>query len=129
MSDERKEKTKAILIAISKSIGIGIVEGGISSGIAILLLMINYWAAFGVFAIWLMFGWFSTYFIRVNTLEIIVTMLSGGAISFLIYYFASIEYWFISIVIGLSILFWIISFVTKIFIFPHKKEENNAEII
>jgi hypothetical protein len=58
-------------------------------------------------------------------------MISGNVVAGVIYYFAAISIWLLSIIIGLSILFWIISFTTKILLFQPKKpqEENlNSEI-
>ena len=118
---EKRKKRKERLIALGKAVGIGIVQGGISTGLAIipaLISVISNYFIFGVLFIWLVLGWFSTYLIRLNTLEILATLISGGIVSLVIYYFAHVSIWFISLIIGLSMLFWVISFITKIFIFP-----------
>ena len=130
VSEEKKQKRNQILIAIGKSIGIGFLQGAISSGMGVLLNLINIWSVFGILAIWLIFGWFSSYIIRVNTLEIIVTVISGSLISLLIFWIANFEIWFIPIIIGLSLLFWIISFISKVFLFPPsylKKSEKDEK--
>jgi len=129
-SDEKRTNRKRRLIAAAKACGIGIVQGGISTGVAILPVVIstindNY--VFGVLIIWLVFGWFSTYIINLNTLEILVTIISGSVISLIIYYFANVHWWVISLIIGMSMLFWIISFITKIFIFPPKYLQKKEE--
>lgn len=127
-AEEKRNIRKKRLVAAAKACGIGMVQGGLSTGIAILPVVIttineNY--IFSVLAIWLVFGWFSTYFISLNTLEILVTIISGSAISVIIYYFANVHLWIISLLIGMSMLFWIISFITKIFIFPSKRLQKS----
>lgn len=129
-SEEKRNTRKKRLVAAAKACGIGIVEGGLSTGIAILPVVIstlndNY--VFGVLIIWLVFGWFSTYFISLNTLEILATIISGSVISLIIYYFVNVHWWIISLIIGMSMLFWVISFITKIFIFPPKHLQKSEE--
>ena len=127
VKEEKKQKRNQILIAIGKSVGIGFLQGAISSGMGVLLNLINIWSVFGILAIWLIFGWLSSFIIRVNTLEIIVTILSGCIISLLIFWVANMELWFIPIIIGLSLLFWIISFITKVFLFPPSYLKKNEK--
>ena len=130
--EEKRKKRKERIIAAGKAIGIGIVQGGISTGLAIipaLVSVISDYFIFGVLFIWLILGWFSTYLIRLNTLEILVTLITGGIVSFLIYYFVHVSLWFISLIIGLSMLFWILSFITKVFIFPpsYLQKQNESD--
>ena len=129
--EDKRKKRKERLIALGKAVGIGIVQGGISTGLAIipaLISVISNYFIFGVLFIWLVLGWFSTYLIRLNTLEILATLISGGIVSLVIYYFAHVSFWFISLIIGLSMLFWVISFITKIFIFPPSYLQKQNEI-
>ena len=109
---EENSKAKTKLKLFAKSLGLGIIEGGITAGIGYALLRLS--------------GWFSTYLISNNALEIITVMISGNVVAGVIYYFVEISIWLFSILIGLSILFWMISFTTKILLFPSKKpqEEN-----
>lgn len=125
---DKSLKTKAKLKLFAKSLGLGIIEGGITAGIGFVLLKLNVYAMFGIFFLWLIFGWFSTYLINNTALEIITVMISGNVVAGVIYYFVAISIWLLSIIIGLSILFWIISFTTKILLFPSKKpqEENQT---
>ncbi|NHJ85072.1 MAG: hypothetical protein FK734_06395 [Asgard group archaeon] len=108
-----------------KSIGLGIIEGGIAAGLAILLLMVNFYVGLVVLVVWLIFGWISTYIIKLRTIEILPVILSGGIVSALILYFVSTPIWQITILAGMSILFWSVSFTTKILIFPSKKQIQN----
>ncbi len=123
---EENSKAKNKLKLFAKSLGLGIIEGGITAGIGFALLKLNVYAMFGILFLWLIFGWFSTYLISNNALEILTVMISGNVVASVIYYFGGISIWLFSILIGLSILFWIISFTTKILLFPSKKpqEEN-----
>lgn len=123
---EENSKAKIKFKLFAKSLGLGIIEGGITAGIGFSLLKLNVYAMFGILFLWLIFGWFSTYLISNNALEILTVMISGNVVAGVIYYFGGISIWLFSILIGLSILFWIISFTTKILLFPSKKpqEEN-----
>ncbi|NPE07020.1 MAG: hypothetical protein GNW80_01955 [Asgard group archaeon] len=125
---EESSKAKAKLKLFAKSLGLGIIEGGITAGLGYALLRLNVYAMFGILLLWLIFGWFSTYLISNNAMEIITTMISGNVVAGVIYYFVGISIWLLSILIGLSILFWMISFTTKILLFPSKKlqEENQT---
>ncbi|MHA1531132.1 MAG: hypothetical protein ACTSUW_05655 [Candidatus Heimdallarchaeota archaeon] len=125
---EESSKAKTKLKLFAKSLGLGIIEGGITAGLGFALLGLNAYAMIGILLLWLVFGWFSTYLINNNTMEIITVMISGNIVAGLIYYFTEISIWLISILVGLSILFWMISFTTKILLFPSKKpqEENQT---
>ncbi|MCE7745960.1 MAG: hypothetical protein GPJ52_12580 [Candidatus Heimdallarchaeota archaeon] len=125
---EESSKAKTKLKLFAKSIGLGIIEGGITAGLGFALLGLNAYAMIGILLLWLVFGWFSTYLINNNAMEIITVMISGNIVAGLIYYFTEISIWLISILVGLSILFWMISFTTKILLFPSKKpqEENQT---
>ena len=59
---------------------------------------------------------------------ITVNKRSGNVVAGLIFYLVDISLWLLSIILGLSILFWMISFTTKILLFPTKKlqDENQA---
>ena len=126
---EESSKTKAKLKQIAKSLGIGIIEGGITAGIGYSLLRLNDYAMIGILLIWLIFGWFSSYLINNTAMEIITVMISGNVVAGLIYYFVGISLWLLSILIGLSILFWIISFTTKILLFPSKKPQDENQTL
>jgi len=129
-SEEKRNNRKKRLVAAAKAFGIGIVQGGLSTGMAILPVVIstiNENLVFGVLIIWLVFGWFSTYLINLNTLEILITIISGSIISLIIYYFVNVHWWIIALIIGMSMLFWVISFITKIFIFPPKYLQKNGK--
>ncbi len=129
-SNEKENTRKKRFVAAAKACGIGLIEGGICTGIAIIPTVIssmNDNLVFGALIIWLIVGWFSTYFIGLNTLEILVTVISGGVFSLLIFYFANVHWWIISLIIGMSMLFWIISFITKMFIFPPKHLQKNED--
>ncbi|HUU77697.1 MAG TPA: hypothetical protein VMX55_05085 [candidate division Zixibacteria bacterium] len=128
ITTEKKKHRTQRLISFSKALGIGLVQGAIGSGIGILLLLINLWSLFGVLVIWLIFGWFTSYLIKINSLEIIVTIVSASVISLFIYWIAKLELWFIPIIVGLSLLFWMISFTTKIFLFPPKNLKKAEDI-
>ncbi len=125
---EESSKAKTKLKLFAKSIGLGIIEGGITAGLGFALLGLNAYAMIGILLLWLVFGWFSTYLINNNAMEIITVMISGNIVAGLIYYFTEISIWLLSILVGLSILFWMISFTTKILLFPSKKpqEENQT---
>lgn len=125
---EESSKTKTKLKLFAKSLGLGIIEGGITAGLGFALLRLNAYAMIGILFLWLVFGWFSTYLINNNAMEIITVMISGNIVAGIIYYFAEISIWLLSILVGLSILFWMISFTTKILLFPSKKpqEENQT---
>jgi len=125
---EESSEAKAKLKLFAKSLGLGIIEGGITAGLGYALLRLNVYAMFGILLLWLIFGWFSTYLISNNTMEIITVMISGNVVAGVIYYFVGISIWLLSILIGLSILFWMISFTTKILLYPSKKsqEENQS---
>ena len=128
--EEKKEQRKKKLFAASKALGIGLVEGALCSGIAIIPVLVPVIEDYFIFVgliIWLVFGWFSTYLIQLNTMEILVTIISSGLISLVIFYVVHIHWVYISIMVGLSMLFWIISFVTKIFIFPPKYLQKSVE--
>ena len=118
---EESSKAKTKLKLFAKSIGLGIIEGGITAGLGFALLGLNAYAMIGILLLWLVFGWFSTYLINNNAMEIITVMISGNIVAGLIYYFTEISIWLLSILVGLSILFWMISFITKILLFPSKK--------
>ncbi|NHJ03928.1 MAG: hypothetical protein EAX90_03840 [Candidatus Heimdallarchaeota archaeon] len=124
INTEKKKRRSQKLISFSKAFGIGLVQGAICSGIGVLLLLINLWSLFGVLVVWLIFGWFSSYLIKINSLEIIVTITSASLISLFIYWIAKLDLWFIPIIVGLSLLFWMISFITKIFLFPLKNMQK-----
>lgn len=130
MSEEatKQDIGKKKIIQILKAIGIGVAEGGIITGLAILFALINDFAIFSALVLWLLAGWLSTYFIKVNTLEIVLIPLLGNLISGLIFYFYNVEYWVIAVIFGLSILFWIISFMTKVFLFPKRQEKEKKEL-
>ncbi len=125
---EESSKAKPKLKLFAKSLGLGIIEGGITAGIGFALLKLNVYAMIGILLLWLIFGWFSTYLIGNNAMEIITVMISGNVVAGVIYYFVGISIWVLSILIGLSILFWVISFTTKILLFAAKKpqEENQT---
>lgn len=128
--EKKQSNLKEKIKQIAKALLIGTIESGLAAGLVFLLALANDWATFAVFALWLVMGWFTTNFIQINTLEIVSTMVSIVLISFLIYFFGGITFWFIPILIGLSILFWVISFVTKLFLYPDrgKSDEKEAEI-
>jgi hypothetical protein len=122
--DERKKKIRQIF----KAIGIGVAEGVIIAGLTILLMLIHSYAIFASLALWLIAGWVSTYLIKVNTLEIILVSLPGNLITGLIFFLYNVQYWVIAITVGLSILFWTISFMTKVFLLPKAQEKEKEEL-
>ncbi|MFW9922452.1 MAG: hypothetical protein ACFFDW_04090 [Candidatus Thorarchaeota archaeon] len=122
--EEKKQERRKNFLSAGKAIGVGIIEAGICGGLSFLLILIHELAVFGVLAIWLILGWFSTYLIKIRTLEIASTMLSIAVISFIIYFFGKISLWFIPLIIGTAMLFWIISFITKLFVFTSKQEQK-----
>lgn len=124
IQDERKKK----IVQILKALGIGIAEGAIIAGLTILFMLIDDYAIFSALAFWLITGWISTYFIKINTLEIILVSMSGNLVAGLIFFVYNINYGIIAIVFGLSILFWIISFMTKVFLFPKRQETEKKEL-
>jgi hypothetical protein len=105
-----------------KGVGYGIIEGGIAGGITFLLILIDPFALFAVLAVWLVMGWISTFFIAINTLEILALLVSSALVSGVIYYFSTIHLGIISLIVGLGALFWIISFTTKTFLFQKPNE-------
>ncbi|NHJ33252.1 MAG: hypothetical protein FK732_10335 [Asgard group archaeon] len=124
---KERSKAKAKFIQIAKSFGIGLVEGAITAGIGYGLLRLNIYTMFCILLIWLFFGWVSTYIIGNNVTEIIIVMISGNVVAGLIYFFVGLAIWFLSLIIGLSILFWMISFTTKILLFPTKKHQDENQ--
>ncbi|HUT81792.1 MAG TPA: hypothetical protein VMZ29_11370 [Candidatus Bathyarchaeia archaeon] len=128
-SDKQSKKQKRIenLKSFSKALGLGVVQGGICSLIGILLVMLNYYAIFSVLAIWLIFGWFSSYMISLRTLEILTVLLTSAITSGLVYFLSNIQFWFISVLLGISIIFWSISFISKILLYPIKKSQDQIE--
>ncbi|MBD3191369.1 MAG: hypothetical protein GF308_12035 [Candidatus Heimdallarchaeota archaeon] len=110
------EKAKQFLKAMS----LGVFEGGIIAGMALLLILGNVYAIFSVILIWLVFGWCSSYIIKNVPFEIIVLLLSATLSSGLILYFGKIAIWFISIITGLGVVSWAISFTTKVLLYPPK---------
>lgn len=125
-TSEKKIKRRDTLKQFGKSLGIGILEGGITAGIGYLLLRLNIYTMFSILFIWLIFGWFSSYIINNKSIEILTVLISGNATAGLIYFFVGIELWFLSLIVGLSILFWMISFTTKILLYPRKKTPEEA---
>jgi len=126
--DSKKERRKKKSLQILKALGFGFVEGGVIAGLTILLMLIHQYAIFASLALWLIAGWLSTYLIKVNSLEIILVSLSGNLIAGLIYYLYTIKFWVIAVIFGVSILFWTISFTTKIFLMPKPKENEKEEL-
>ena len=126
---EESSKAKPKLKLFAKSLGLGIIEGGITAGIGFALLKLNVYAMIGILLLWLIFGWFSTYLIGKNAMEIITVMISGNVVAGVIYYFVGISIWVLSILIGLSILFWVISFTTKILLFAAKKPQEGNQTL
>ncbi|MGC9778654.1 MAG: hypothetical protein HZR80_05375 [Candidatus Heimdallarchaeota archaeon] len=125
---DKKKQFQEKLKSFTKAFGIGLLEGSIAAGLGWSLLKINIYAMFGVFAIWLVFGWFSTYIIQIKTIEILTLVITASIVSGLIYYFTDIQLWFISLLVGLAILFWTISFTTKIFLYtPIKNVEKQPK--
>lgn len=122
--DERKKKIRQIF----KAIGIGVAEGVIIAGLTILLTLIHDYAIFASLVLWLIAGWVSTYLIKVNTLEIILVSLPGNLITGLIFFLYNVQYWVIAATVGLSILFWTISFMTKVFLLPKAQEKEKEEL-
>jgi hypothetical protein len=122
--DKRKFKKLESIIFV---VGIGAIQGGICGIIGLLFSLINEFAIFSIVIIWLVFGWFSTYIIKIRTLEILAVIISGSTVSFLILYFSSISLWLIPIIIGVSMVFWGISFVTKIILFPRITTSETIE--
>jgi hypothetical protein len=130
-NQEKRAKAIAKLKQFAKSLGLGILEGGISAALGFGLLKLNIYAMFVILLIWLIFGWISTYFISNNALEILTVMISGTIVAGLIYFLADVDIWLFSLIIGLSLLFWIISFTTKILLFQTKEptlEDQSKEI-
>ncbi|MHA1220487.1 MAG: hypothetical protein ACTSQB_02010 [Candidatus Heimdallarchaeota archaeon] len=117
----RRQRFLQNLKAFFQAFGIGIVQGVIASLIGILLMLINGYAIFGVLVIWLIFGWVSSYIIKLRALEITTILLSSALCSGLVYYLSNLEWWFIFLILGISLFFWSISFITKIMIYPPKK--------
>ncbi len=128
-SDKPNKKQKRIdnLRSFSKAMVIGLAQGGICSLIGILFAMINDYAIFSVLVIWLIFGWFSPYLINLRTLEILALLLGTALISSLVYFLSNFQFWFISMIIGVSVVFWSISFISKILLYPIKKKNSNEE--
>ena len=122
--EERKKKT----LQIFKALGIGALEGGIISGLTILLMLIHAYVIFASLVLWLIAGWVSTYFVKVKTIEIVLVAMFGSIINGLIFYLYNVEYWIIAVIFGLSILFWIISFMTKVFLLPKTQEKEKEEL-
>ena len=122
--DERKKKIRQIF----KAIGIGVAEGVIIAGLTILLMLIHSYAIFASLVLWLIAGWVSTYLIKVNTLEIILVSLPGNLITGLIFFLYNVQYWVIAVTVGLSILFWTISFTTKVILLPKTQEKEKEEL-
>ena len=91
-------------------------------------MLINQYAIFASLVLWLVAGWISTYFIKVNTLEIILVSLSGNLVSGLIFFVYTVDYWVIALIFGLAILFWTISFMTKVFLLPKAQEKEKEEL-
>jgi hypothetical protein len=81
----------------------------------------NEYAIFGVVAIWFVLGWLTAYLVRIRALEFLTIIITGSIVSILFYYFSGIELWFITLITGVSILFWTISLVTKLILFPQKE--------
>ncbi|MHA1441596.1 MAG: hypothetical protein ACTSPK_07025 [Candidatus Heimdallarchaeota archaeon] len=124
----RQEERKKKPLQIFKALGIGIAEGVVITGLTILLMLIHDYAIFASLVLWLVAGWISTYFIKVNTLEIILVSLSGNLVSGLIFFVYNVDYWVIALIFGLAILFWIISFMTKVFLLPKAQEKEKEEL-
>ncbi|MHA1879241.1 MAG: hypothetical protein ACTSYG_02495 [Candidatus Heimdallarchaeota archaeon] len=110
-----------------RSLAIGLLEGALSGLIAYLLTLIHFYAFFGIFFIWFIFGWGSTFIIKTRTLEILTVVLSASLLALLLYYFEGIPIWFSLPVGGLSLLIWIISFISRIFLFPKKSTEQDLK--
>ncbi|MBN1328891.1 MAG: hypothetical protein JXA54_05400 [Candidatus Heimdallarchaeota archaeon] len=123
----KKQKRVENFASFSKAVGLGLAQGGICSLLGILLMMINDYVIFSVLAIWLIFGWFSSYLISIRTLEIVTLLLTNAFISSLVYYLSNIQFWFISVLTGISIIFWSISFTSKILLYPAKRSHDQLE--
>lgn len=124
----QKEKTKALLLRVARALFVGLIEGGVSAGITFLIVKINYLAVLSVVIIWLVFGWLSTYLIEIDTLQILLQLLSACALSAGILYLVKMRLWLISLIIGLSAISWSIGYITKILIFPKKAQKFDEEI-
>ena len=128
VAPNKQDEIKKKLLQILKALEIGVAEGTIITGLTILLTLIDEWIIFIALGFWLIAGWVSTYFIKVNTLEIVLVSISGNLIAGLIFYFYTVDYWIIAIIFGLSILFWTISFMTKVFLLPKAEEKEKEEL-
>jgi len=131
VNKSEESKSKAKLKQFAKSLGFGVLEGAISAALGFGFLKLHIYTMFIILLIWLIFGWVSTYFINNNALEILTLMISGNMVAGLIYFFVGVEIWFLSLIIGLSILFWIISFTTKILLYQTDRtpKENQNKVI
>ena len=125
-SSIKKTQSKEKLKSFAKALSLGILEGCLSVGLGWGLLKINIYAIFGIFIVWLVFGWFSTFIIEIKALEILTLIISASIVSGLIYYLTNLEIWLISLLVGLAIFFWSISFTSKIFLYPQEKMNNDV---
>lgn len=123
-TDKENEKNQQFLEKVKqfvKGLGLGLFEGGVIAGMVLLLILGNVYAVFGVILIWLVFGWCSSYLIRNVPFEIIVVLLSTALSSGVILYFGGITLWFISMITGLGVISWAISYTTKTLLYPAKE--------
>lgn len=126
-NNPKNNKKIKILESIIVVIGIGLIQGCICGITGLLLAMINDYAIFGVVIIWLILGWFTTYIIKIRTREILTVIISGKVVFFLVLYISGIRVWFISMIIGISILFWGISLVTKLMLFTKITSDDSIK--
>ena len=127
VENQKRKKRKENFLSFLKALGVGVVEGGIIGGIGILIIQFNALALFSTVAIWLIFGWFSEYFIKQRTLEILTLLISSNIFAATILFIGRVQIWFLSILIGISIISWIIGYTTKIFVFPRKSLEKDQD--
>jgi hypothetical protein len=126
---DKQEKRKQKMIQIFKSLGFGAAEGAIISGVIILFMyLISDFFIFGTLILWLIAGWLSSYFVKVNTIEIILVSVSGSIISGLLFLLYDVSLWIIGLITGLAILFWTISFITTAFLKIKEKIEEKEEL-
>ncbi|NHJ39005.1 MAG: hypothetical protein FK731_03160 [Asgard group archaeon] len=125
MNENNSENKKInVLKSIIIVLGIGLIQGGICGISGLLLSLINEYAIFGVVVLWLIFGWITTYIIKIHTMEILTVLISGNILFFIILYISGIRIWFIFMILGVSILFWGISFITKLMLYPKTSSEK-----
>ncbi|MEA2070849.1 MAG: hypothetical protein U9O98_06105 [Asgard group archaeon] len=115
------------LLGIAIAIFSGILEGAISGGMVNLFLLFHDLITLSIVVIWIVYGFLARYYLRIKTIDLLLHIIFASFTSAVIYYFSSIYIWYLLMLSGISVLFWAISLISSLLLFPlgssyYKKE-------